>query len=98
MSFEENNLIDDAPVEIDDSQTDAELIDSANTKPSKGKQKITNPLSVGDRVKVKDYHYFGGQEGVVTQITSPTSVLVAFDDDQRELIRLKDLDLPESFI
>ena len=53
---------------------------------------------MGDRVKVKDGHYFGGKEGVVTQITSPTYVLVAFDDNQRELIRLKDLDLPESLV
>ncbi len=82
--------------------TDAELIDSTNTKPTKGKQKITNPLSVGaqrsctvgDRVRIKDNHYFGGKEGVVTQIPSPSSLVVAFDNDQRELIRLQDLDLP----
>ncbi len=42
--------------------TTAELIDSTNVKPTKGKQKITNPLSVGDRVKVKDNHYFGGRK------------------------------------
>ena len=88
--FEENNYIDDEFME-----TDVELIDFANTKLTKGKQKITNPLFVGDRVKVKDGHYFGGREGVVTQISSPTAVLVAFDDEQREFIRLKDLDLPE---
>ena len=92
-SFEENNHTDSVPVEIDNVQIDPELVNS--TKRRKGKQKITNPLSVGDRVKVKDGHYFGGKEGVVTQITSPTAVLLAFDDDQRELIRLKDLDLPE---
>ncbi len=46
-SFEENNLIYNAPVEIDNDNTDAELIDSANIKPTKGKQKITNPLSIG---------------------------------------------------
>ena len=74
--------------------TTAELIDSTNVKPTKGKQKITNPLSVGDRVKVKDNHYFGGREGVVTQISSVSSLVVAFDNDQRELIRLQDLDLP----
>ncbi len=92
--FQENNLIYNAPVEIDNGNTTAELIDSANIKPTKGKQKITNPLSIGDRVKVKDNHYFGGREGVVTQISSPSSLVVAFDNDQRELIRLQDLDLP----
>ena len=92
--FQQNNLIYNAPVEIDNDNTDAELIDSANIKPTKGKQKITNPLSIGDRVRIKDNHYFGGKEGVVTQISSPSSLVVAFDNDQRELIRLQDLDLP----
>ncbi len=53
-----------------------------------------NPLSIGDRVRIKDNHYFGGLEGVITQIPSPHSLVVAFDNDQRELIRLQDLDLP----
>ena len=74
--------------------TTAELIDSTNIKPTKGKQKITNPLSIGDRVRIKDNHYFGGREGVVTQIPSPHSLVVAFDNDQREFLRLEDLDLP----
>jgi hypothetical protein len=39
--------------------TTAELTDSTNVKPTKGKQKITNPLSVGDRIRIKDNHYFG---------------------------------------
>jgi hypothetical protein len=64
------------------------------TKPTKGKEKITNPLSIGDRVRIKDNHYFGGKQGVVTQISSVSSLVVAFDNDQRELIRLQDLDLP----
>ena len=91
---QQNNLIYNTPVEIDNDNTDAELIDSANIKPTKGKQKITNPLSIGDRVRIKDNHYFGGREGVVTQISSVNSLVVAFDNDQRELIRLQDLDLP----
>jgi hypothetical protein len=91
--FQENNYL-DASMEIDSDNTTAELIDSTNVKPTQGKQKITNPLSVGDRVKVKDNHYFGGLEGVVTQISSPSFLVVAFDNDQRELIPLKDLDLP----
>jgi hypothetical protein len=93
--FQQNNYL-DASMEIDNDNTDAELIDSTNVKPTKGKQKITNPLSIGDRVKVKDNHYFGGLEGVVTQIPSPHSLVVAFDNDQREFLRLEDLDLHPS--
>ncbi len=91
---EEENTVPSSPLPVPSTVTDAELIDSANIKPTKGKQKITNPLSIGDRVKVKDNHYFGGNEGVVTQISSVNSLVVAFDNDQRELIRLQDLDLP----
>ena len=73
-----------------------------STKPSKRrkrqkeKSRLVNPFSVGDKVKVKDNHYFGGKEGEVTQIANVNSVIVAFDDNHRELLYLKDLDLPES--
>jgi hypothetical protein len=66
-----------------DSFTDNEDEPVNPTKPTKGKQKITNPLSIGDRVKVKDNHYFGGLEGVVTQIPSPHSLVVAFDNGEK---------------
>ena len=69
------------------------------TKPNKRtkkKQRLVNPLSVGDKVKVKDNHYFGGKIGEVTQIANVNSVIVAFEDNHRELLYLEDLDLPES--
>ena len=97
---EENNHPDYAPVEIDNSKTDDKLKDSdfpkQSQKPKDGKPKLINPLSIGDKVKVKDNHYFGSQEGVVTQLTSPDSVVVAFDNGERDVIRLTDLDLPTS--
>ena len=58
--------------------------------------RLVNPLSVGDRVKVKDNHYFGGKTGEVTQIANVNSVIVAFEDNHHQLLYLKDLDLPES--
>ncbi len=86
-------------LELTENEDNLELTENEDksenpTKPSKGKEKITNPLSIGDRVRIKDNHYFGGREGVVTQISSVNSLVVAFDNDQRELIRLQDLDLP----
>jgi hypothetical protein len=83
-SFEENNHNDD------------ELMDSAKPKRRQGKQKLINPLSIGDKVKVKDNHYFGGQVGIVTQLTTPYTVIVAFDNGERDVINLTDLDLPSS--
>ena len=73
-----------------------------STKPSKRrkrqkeKSRLVNPLSVGDRVKVKDNHYFGGKTGEVTQIANVNSVIVAFEDNHHQLLQLSDLDLPES--
>ena len=90
----------DAPVEIDNGKTDDKLKDSdfpkQSQKPKKGKPKLINPLSIGDKVKVKDNHYFGGIEGVVTQLNTPYTVTVAFENNERDVIKLTDLDLPPS--
>ena len=99
-SFEENNHTDYAPVEIDNGKTDDKLKDSdfpkQSQKPNLGKPKLINPLSIGDKVKVKDNHYFGGIEGVVTQLNTPHTVTVAFENNERDVIKLTDLDLPPS--
>ena len=91
----EGSYHDDTLENLDNSQTDLESIDSSDYKSRHKKQKMVNPLSVGDKVKVKEDHYCGSKQGVVTQIISPITVMVAFEDEQRELIKLKDLDLPE---
>lgn len=87
-SFEENNDTENAPV-INNGKTNV-----TSSKQKKGKQRLVNPLSVGDKVKVKENHYFGGQEGIVTQLATPYTVIVAFDNDERDVINLTDLDLP----
>ena len=69
---------------------------SKRRKRTQKKQRLVNPLSVGDRVKVKDNHYFGGKIGEVTQIANHHSVMVAFEDNHCEFLQLSDLDLPES--
>ncbi|MGK7894604.1 MAG: hypothetical protein AB4372_13505, partial [Xenococcus sp. (in: cyanobacteria)] len=53
-------------------------------------------LSEGDRVRIKDSHYFGGQFGIITFIPNRYSAVVEFSPGEREIIQLKDLDLPQS--
>ncbi len=55
---------------------------------------IRDLCSEGDRVRIKDNHYFGGQFGIITLIPNRYSAVVEFSPGERELIQLKDLDLP----
>ncbi len=55
---------------------------------------IRDLLSLGDRVRIKDNHEFGGQFGIITLIPNRHSAVVEFSPGERELIQLKDLDLP----
>ena len=59
------------------------------------KQTQENSLTVGDRVRIKDDHYFGGQSGIITSFPNRDSVIVEFSPGKRELINLKDLDLQQ---
>jgi hypothetical protein len=56
------------------------------------KHSLENSLAVGDQVKIKDDHYFGGQFGIITAFPNRDSVIVEFSPGKRELIYLKDLD------
>jgi hypothetical protein len=59
------------------------------------KHRKENSLAVGDKIKIKDDHYFGGQFGIITAFPNRDSVIVEFSPGKRELIYLKDLDLPQ---
>jgi hypothetical protein len=88
------NNHDDSAVDNDGTEVQANSKPKQSIRQKQGKQRLVNPLSIGDKVKVKENHYFGGQEGIVTQLATPYSVIVAFDNDERDLIKLTELDLP----
>ena len=108
LELQDNELDNEDNLELQDNGDKPEIpnpTSSKSTKRTKKKQRhcegsaatrLVNTLSVGDKVTVKGNHYFAGREGEITQISSPNSVIVAFDDNHRELLYLKDLDLPES--
>ena len=53
-------------------------------------------LSIGQQVKVKPNNsYFSGQLGTITQILNYYSVIVAFENGERDVIPIRDLDLPQ---
>jgi hypothetical protein len=64
-----------------------------NTTTDNKPPNIRKLLSEGDRVRIKDDHYFGGQSGIITSFPNRDSVIVELSPGERELINLKDLDL-----
>ena len=81
---DEVNNYDDSAVDNEETEVKTDSKPKQSQRQRKGKQRLVNPLSIGDKVRVKENHYFGGQEGIVTQLATPSTVIVAFDNDEIE--------------
>jgi hypothetical protein len=84
-SAEENNHPSDAP-------GFRKVIQLEDFELPQPKHSQENSLAVGDRVKIKADHYFGGQSGIITAFPNSYSVIVELSPGERELINLKDLE------